>query len=118
MTGGMSSSFTVLLAWVGSTFPRPRTTRAVAYGTVNMLGNSESIGGVAVMLSVLTVSGADLVSIPVPREHGATLHRKSALLYITCARLILTVPDGLLRQRLPDARRDLAELRPPLVPPA
>lgn len=41
MTGGMSSSFTVLLAWVGSTFSRPRAKRAVAYGTVNALGNGE-----------------------------------------------------------------------------
>lgn len=39
MTGGMSSSFTVLLAWVGSTFARPRTKRAFAFGTVNTLGN-------------------------------------------------------------------------------
>ncbi|BEI85675.1 hypothetical protein CcaverHIS002_0510760 [Cutaneotrichosporon cavernicola] len=43
MTGGMSSSFTVLLAWVGSTFPRPRAKRAVAYGTVNALGNIAQI---------------------------------------------------------------------------
>jgi len=42
MTFGMSSSFTVLLAWVGSTFARPRTKRAFAFGTVNALGNSES----------------------------------------------------------------------------
>lgn len=41
MTGGLSSSFTVLLAWVGSTFARPRAKRAVAYATVNAVGNSE-----------------------------------------------------------------------------
>ncbi|WOO79139.1 putative transporter [Vanrija pseudolonga] len=41
LTGGLSSSFSVLLAWVGSTFARPRTKRAAAYGIINALGNSE-----------------------------------------------------------------------------
>lgn len=43
MTGGMSSSFTVFLAWIASTFPRPRTSRAIAYGTINAFGNMAQI---------------------------------------------------------------------------
>ncbi|TXT10884.1 hypothetical protein VHUM_01635 [Vanrija humicola] len=43
LTGGLSSSFSVLLAWVGSTFARPRTKRAAAYGIINALGNMAQI---------------------------------------------------------------------------
>lgn len=43
MTGGLSSSFTVFLAWIASTFPRPRTSRAIAYGTINAFGNMAQI---------------------------------------------------------------------------
>jgi hypothetical protein len=71
MTFGMSSSFTVLLAWVGSTFARPRTKRAFAFGTVNALGNGEyQYRGETHMRpgTLLTVpSGPDLEPLPLPQ---------------------------------------------------
>ncbi|RDW66652.1 putative major facilitator superfamily permease-4 [Coleophoma crateriformis] len=45
MCAGSFSAFNVLEAWVGSTVPRTRTKRAVAYALVNMLGNTSNIYG-------------------------------------------------------------------------
>lgn len=42
---GPFSSFNILEAWVGSTIPRTRTKRAVAYALVNMLGSTANICG-------------------------------------------------------------------------
>ena len=39
--GGMYGSYNVILAWVSSTFPRPRAKRAVALAVVNAAGNGE-----------------------------------------------------------------------------
>jgi chromate transport protein ChrA len=41
MVGGMFGSYNVALAWISSTFARPRAKRAAAYATINSLGNSE-----------------------------------------------------------------------------
>ena len=41
MVGGMFGSYNVALAWISSTFPRPRAKRAAAYATINSLGNGE-----------------------------------------------------------------------------
>jgi hypothetical protein len=41
MIGGMFGSYNVALAWISSTFARPRAKRAAAYATINSLGNSE-----------------------------------------------------------------------------
>ena len=40
MIGGMFGSYNVALAWISSTFARPRAKRAAAYATINSLGNS------------------------------------------------------------------------------
>ena len=40
MVGGMFGSYNVALAWISSTFARPRAKRAAAYATINSLGNS------------------------------------------------------------------------------
>lgn len=42
MIGGMFGSYNVALAWISSTFARPRAKRAAAYATINSLGNSMS----------------------------------------------------------------------------
>jgi MFS family permease len=42
MVGGLFGSYNVALAWISSTFPRPRAKRAAAYATINSLGNSGS----------------------------------------------------------------------------
>jgi hypothetical protein len=42
MIGGMFGSYNVALAWISSTFARPRAKRAAAYATINSLGNSQS----------------------------------------------------------------------------
>lgn len=43
MLGGLFGSYNVALAWIGSTFPRPRAKRAAAYATINSLGNIAQI---------------------------------------------------------------------------
>lgn len=42
MIGGMFGSYNVALAWISSTFARPRAKRAAAYAIINSLGNGES----------------------------------------------------------------------------
>lgn len=42
MVGGMFGSYNVALAWISSTFARPRAKRAAAYAIINSLGNSKS----------------------------------------------------------------------------
>lgn len=39
MVGGMFGSYNVALAWISSTFARPRAKRAAAYAIINSLGN-------------------------------------------------------------------------------
>ena len=63
MIGGMFGSYNVALAWISSTFARPRAKRAAAYATINSLGNS--VFSASLILSVLTGSCPDLVSLPV-----------------------------------------------------
>lgn len=81
MTGGLSSSFTVLLAWVGSTFARPFAKRAVAYAFVNALGNSEysyyrlGASKKGLYVDLLTRSGADLVAVRLPQVYRTPLCR-------------------------------------------
>ncbi|BEI97819.1 hypothetical protein CcaverHIS631_0301180 [Cutaneotrichosporon cavernicola] len=43
MVGGMFGSYNVALAWISSTFARPRAKRAAAYATINSLGNIAQI---------------------------------------------------------------------------
>ncbi|WWC86577.1 uncharacterized protein L201_001454 [Kwoniella dendrophila CBS 6074] len=43
MIGGMFGSYNVALAWISSTFTRPRAKRAAAYATINSLGNVAQI---------------------------------------------------------------------------
>ncbi|RSH95731.1 hypothetical protein EHS25_000823 [Saitozyma podzolica] len=43
MVGGLFGSYNVALAWISSTFPRPRAKRAAAYATINSLGNIAQI---------------------------------------------------------------------------
>ncbi|GAA6004505.1 hypothetical protein JCM10207_000757 [Rhodosporidiobolus poonsookiae] len=43
MLGGLFGSYNVALAWVSSSFPRPRSKRAMAYATINSLGNCAQI---------------------------------------------------------------------------
>ncbi|WVW85913.1 hypothetical protein I302_107951 [Kwoniella bestiolae CBS 10118] len=43
MIGGMFGSYNVALAWISSTFARPRAKRAAAYATINSLGNVAQI---------------------------------------------------------------------------
>ncbi|GAA6039056.1 hypothetical protein JCM8097_000175 [Rhodosporidiobolus ruineniae] len=38
MLGGLFGSYNVALAWISSTFPRPRAKRAMAYAVINSLG--------------------------------------------------------------------------------
>lgn len=42
MIGGMFGSYNVALAWISSTFARPRAKRAAAYAIINSLGNGKS----------------------------------------------------------------------------
>ncbi|OWZ35154.1 nicotinamide mononucleotide permease [Cryptococcus neoformans c45] len=43
MLGGLFGSYNVALAWISSTFPRPRAKRAAAYAIINSLGNIAQI---------------------------------------------------------------------------
>ncbi|WVQ77510.1 hypothetical protein IAR50_007196 [Cryptococcus sp. DSM 104548] len=43
MLGGLFGSYNVALAWISSTFPRPRAKRASAYAIINSLGNIAQI---------------------------------------------------------------------------
>ncbi|ORY54884.1 putative nicotinamide mononucleotide permease [Leucosporidium creatinivorum] len=43
MLGGLFGSYNIALAWISSSFPRPRSKRAVAYATINSLGNIAQI---------------------------------------------------------------------------
>jgi hypothetical protein len=45
MCAGSYSAFNVVQAWVGSTIPRTRTKRAIAYAMVNMISNTSNIYG-------------------------------------------------------------------------
>lgn len=45
MCAGSFSAFNVIQAWIGSTVPRTRTKRAVAFALVNVIGNSANIYG-------------------------------------------------------------------------
>jgi len=39
MLGGLFGSYNVALAWISSSFPRPRGKRAAAYAIINSLGS-------------------------------------------------------------------------------
>lgn len=43
MLGGLFGSYNIALAWISSSFPRPRSKRAAAYATINSLGNIAQI---------------------------------------------------------------------------
>ncbi|BGP38805.1 hypothetical protein JCM10449v2_002742 [Rhodotorula kratochvilovae] len=43
MLGGLFGSYNVALAWISSSFPRPRGKRAMAYAIINSLGNIAQI---------------------------------------------------------------------------
>ncbi|GAA5898681.1 hypothetical protein JCM6882_000895 [Rhodosporidiobolus microsporus] len=43
MLGGLFGSYNVALAWISSSFPRPRAKRAMAYAVINSLGNIAQI---------------------------------------------------------------------------
>lgn len=63
MVGGMFGSYNVALAWISSTFARPRAKRAAAYATINSLGNSKSLPQVAITIDAgLTPSRCTIVA--------------------------------------------------------
>lgn len=43
MLGGLFGSYNIALAWISSSFPRPRAKRASAYAIINSLGNIAQI---------------------------------------------------------------------------
>jgi hypothetical protein len=72
MVGGMFGSYNVALAWISSTFARPRAKRAAAYAIINSLGNGKSRDTrmpIEPLLKYLpSRSRPSLVSVPIRQE--------------------------------------------------
>lgn len=69
MIGGLFGSYNVALAWISSTFPRPRAKRAAAYATINSLGNGKHHSPRS-----LTDSRPDLVTLPIRFQVLTSIH--------------------------------------------